>query len=937
MTTPRAGALSAERPFPGLRPFDYSDHNFFFGRDEQFYALYRLIDRSRFTAVVGSSGSGKSSLVRAGLLPLLARENAEGGPRKRVWTDMRPGDAPIAHLGEILAGLSPDDDALSRSELKERVDFHLRRSSFGIAGALAELGDLGASELILIVDQFEELFRFGGRGSSAATGEARSRDEASQFVQLLLEVGRSRARNVHVLLTMRSDFIGDCAMFHGLPEAISASQFLVPSLTRDQLEEVIRGPVAKAGATIGPALVEHLLNDSANEPDQLPVLQHCLRRLWERAGIRLGPTSQDGVAEGRVNDPCPPPRRHLDSGQYEEIGRIAGALSQHADEILANLPGDDLAVEQAFRALAEIDKEGRAIRRALMFPQLLAETGVPREQLCRVLDRFRADDCSFLTPPLSDVAELAADTRIDVGHEALLRRWKRVSGDPDAKLDQSGTALIGWLEAERRDGERYHTLLATAESESAVTQPLAFVERNRDWWNKRPRTKAWAERYGGGFERVEKLFETSLAARQREEGRIQAEAKRQQRQRLRERIALGVMALFCAVTVGLLLMLNRERARTTGSITLALHQAHDIVELVRSDLQAGQVSIAAARSLLVGVKEDFSTLLRLLEERDDTPDIEELGVNYLLSISDISLLLGDTKESFDLASSAEQKAERLAANKPDDPRWQLLLFESIFRIGDYDGGQRKLDDALSEYRRAQVIAKRMASLAPKGPGWQARLIFIDGKVGETLMASRQASDGLWELRAALEIARKLAADEPEKPERQREIASTLDKIGRALAEPPIKDYTGALAQYDEALTILEKLERDSPNDIVLSNLANAHRGKADILRKQDTPAAAEAALAEYARATKIREKLRAKDPSNANWILALGLEYDRVGDLLSTMQRVKEARIAYEKVIDLRRELVSKDSTNSLWKSLLEASQNKFRDLPADAGADSGN
>ena len=83
---------------------------------------------------------------------------------------------------------------------------------------------------------------------------------------------------------MRSDFIGDCARFHGLPEAVCEAQFLVPSLTRDQLDEVIRRPIEKAGATIDPQLVERLLNDCSTEMDQLPVLQHCLSRLWEEAG-----------------------------------------------------------------------------------------------------------------------------------------------------------------------------------------------------------------------------------------------------------------------------------------------------------------------------------------------------------------------------------------------------------------------------------------------------------------------------------------------------------------------------------------------------------------------------------------------------------------------------------------------------------------------------
>ena len=114
---------------------------------------------------------------------------------------------------------------------------------------------------------------------------------------------------------------------------------------------------------------------------------------------------------------------------YQDVGEIAHALSWHADEILAGLAGDELAVEQTFRSLAEIDTEGRIIRRGRQFKELVAESGVPKEKMQTVVDRFRDEDCSFLTPPRSE-GGIEPNTPIDVGHEALLRRWERVSGDP---------------------------------------------------------------------------------------------------------------------------------------------------------------------------------------------------------------------------------------------------------------------------------------------------------------------------------------------------------------------------------------------------------------------------------------------------------------------------------------------------------------------------
>jgi energy-coupling factor transporter ATP-binding protein EcfA2 len=226
-------ALSSERPFPGLRPFEYADHAFFFGREEQCYSLYSLLELSQFVAVVGSSGSGKSSLVRAGLLPLLERETEESLTSSRDaavgrawrWIELRPGNAPLDRLAERLSDLSAPqerEDPLDRAVRRERLGYILRRSSFGLSEALAASDAVAGCALLIVVDQFEELFRYSG------AARQRLQEEGVQFVQLLLEATGGRGRDVHVLITMRSDFIGECAQFYGLPEAVSAANSSSP-------------------------------------------------------------------------------------------------------------------------------------------------------------------------------------------------------------------------------------------------------------------------------------------------------------------------------------------------------------------------------------------------------------------------------------------------------------------------------------------------------------------------------------------------------------------------------------------------------------------------------------------------------------------------------------------------------------------------------------
>jgi hypothetical protein len=270
MPNSRAGSrLGPERPFPGLRPYGFVDHDYFHGRVDQVYALYRLLDRSRFTAVVGTSGSGKSSLVRAGLLPLLQEETDEARTRRWQWFELRPGNTPFARLAAALLEVEPETRRAPDPEIadirRNTIEVLLQRSSFGLRDALRELRELDDYSILIVVDQFEEIFRYAdlsdGEDADPFVRDSRHA-RAAAFVQLLLEASRDRARPIHVMLTMRSDYLGDCALFHDLPEAVAASQFLVPSLTRDQREQAIRGPIEQAGATIEPELVQRLLNES---------------------------------------------------------------------------------------------------------------------------------------------------------------------------------------------------------------------------------------------------------------------------------------------------------------------------------------------------------------------------------------------------------------------------------------------------------------------------------------------------------------------------------------------------------------------------------------------------------------------------------------------------------------------------------------------------
>src|SRR5215216_6998164 len=307
-----------QNPFPGLRPFETDEYRLFFGREGQSDELIARLSRSRFLAVVGTSGSGKSSLIRAGLMPALRggmMKDAGSGWRIAV---MRPGGDPIGNLAAELANkdvLSEAGAGLPDEEAEAVIEATLRSGSLGILNVAREARLGEHDKLLVVVDQFEELFRF------RATHEGGSVDEASAFVKLLLEAAQQRELSIYIVLTMRSDFLGDCAQFQGLPEAINDGQYLIPRMTRDERRFAIVGPVRVARARMTEPLVNRLLNDVGDNPDQLPILQHALMRTWDE---------WRGKGHGHALAHAAGPK--IDVCCYEAIGGMAGALSRHADE-----------------------------------------------------------------------------------------------------------------------------------------------------------------------------------------------------------------------------------------------------------------------------------------------------------------------------------------------------------------------------------------------------------------------------------------------------------------------------------------------------------------------------------------------------------------------------------------------------------------------------
>jgi WD40 repeat protein len=443
-------AFDPNNPFPGLRAFAEGEGDRFFGRRQQIGELAARLAQSNFIAVSGNSGCGKSSLVRAGLLHELNRRAAD--PDGTAWRPviMFPGNQPIANLSKAL---SAELDTVSLDEMRIGLLYgQLKLGGLGLVESVRQARLAPRTRMLLVVDQFEELFRL----------KQADPDEASAFVKLLLNAALDAESPVSVIITLRSDSLGYCADYRGLPEAINQAQYLVPKLTRDQRKEAIVEPVELRSQRITARLVQRILNDVSDDFDDLPVMQHALSRTWNR---------WISVCQGS---------RPIDLEDYVAIGTTSDAISMHADEA-AVATQQQPVVEKVFRAVTECGPNGEAVRRAVSFDQLCGVVGADRRAVEQVVERFRRPDTSFLRPG-QDVP-LASNPIIDISHESLIRQWRR---------------LKDWVRAEAESVAILRRLLDSArryESQDGSLWRGPELREALKWQKREAPTPGWADLY----------------------------------------------------------------------------------------------------------------------------------------------------------------------------------------------------------------------------------------------------------------------------------------------------------------------------------------------------------------------------------------------------------------------------------------------------------
>jgi tetratricopeptide (TPR) repeat protein/energy-coupling factor transporter ATP-binding protein EcfA2 len=810
-------------PFPGLRPFEPDEDHLFFGREEEIDDLLRRLGSQRFLAVVGTSGSGKSSLVRSGLIPSLhSGFIARAGSSWRVAM-LRPGEAPIEHLAEALdrPGVIGDPAGPLADTNRVLLEATLRRGSLGLVQAIRHARLAPGENVLVVVDQFEELFRF--RRSRHIEN---SRDEAVAFVKLLLEAAGQQDIPLYVVLTMRSDFIGDCMEYPGLPEAVNDGLYLVPRMTRDELRSAITGPVAVAGGRIAPRLVLRLLNEIGDDQDQLPLLQHVLMRSWDH-----------WAAQGRPSEP-------IDLEHYEAVGTLRHALSRHAEEAYQEAGSEDAqrGIERIFKALTDTFSDPRGVRRPTSIAELAAVCEVPEARVVEMVEIFRRPGRSFLMPPAT--VPLTSRTVVDLSHESLMRCWTR---------------LIAWAQDERASAALYVRLSREAswfQEGAAGLWSDPELELGLRWKRENRPTAAWARRHDDAFDRAMEFLDRS----ERERDRLRAE---RHAQRLRKwRLAwgsAGVLAALLVVTAYFAITARRERTRAEENLRLANAAVDEM--LAATDHDTARVAAeppemqAFRRELLERAKGFYLAFV------DQDPANEELISQMAaahLRLGHIHRALGDLQEADREYRQAIARFEQLAGSGSANRReYRQALASSYHWLGE---ALRRLSDRYADaeeaYGHALRIQEELATADPGRVDYRQELARTHYNRGILYGVAAPDDDPAFgqsaaDFREAIRLMEPVAQSSADAQPKQ-ELARVYNNLANLLAEND-SSRAEARALYQQAIRMHESLVAgDHRNREYRYELAAFSNNLADLLREQGDR---EAALAANARAIALIDDL----------------------------------------------------------------------------------
>lgn len=590
--------------------------------------IYTKLLNNRFITLIGSSGCGKTSLINCGVIPLARHHHIDGESQWRIIS-FRPGNDPMGNLAVAISeelsasGQLRTDWKTIQSELFDNPD--------GIGAALRRFISNPEEKVLLVIDQFEELFRLAARGKKEIVAAS-----VAKFVGLMVEVIDQPDENIFSIISLRSEYIGECSRYHGLTQLINNSNYLVPELNPENYRKVIEAPVINSGAKIDPQLVSSLLFDLGGRPEQLPAVQHAMMRTFEHWQ--------------KMDDPGRP----VGTSDYDAVGNLNMAMEKHAEETFEALTiREKMICEVMFKTITEKSPDSRGFRNPSSVSTIKNIACCTSEEIYDVIEKFRHPSVCFITPlhwlPLKD------ESMVDLSQEILIKLWDR---------------LNDWVDEEASSSRIY---LRLSEASAMYQQGKTGLWRPPDlqlainWREKYKPTLAWAERYNPAFERAMVYLRTS------ERKFIEEEANKIILQKKRVRTirniasGLGVIALVAISYLFLNIQRRSEADRFAKNAELLMIRA--VTAKVRADsstfaaLEQRDLADSTARIASQKVNDAFVTVkiyedqkLKAEREAAEAKQMEDLALERSDSAERVSIL---ADENARIANEQKIEAQRL--------------------------------------------------------------------------------------------------------------------------------------------------------------------------------------------------------------------------------------------------------------------------------------
>lgn len=391
-------------PFVGLRHFNKEEQHLFFGRKKQIKNILTNLDNSTFTPILGSSGSGKLSLIRSGLIPAIEKWHLINNRNDWKIEILNPRYNPIGNLSECLCNertIGYDSKVTEISNFKAHVSNILKTTKNRISNILTHFSTHTAN-ILLIINQFEEVFKV----TKNENIDLDTTHNSSLFINLLLNTLSSK--KIYTIFSMRSDFIKNCTSFSGLTETLNKRHYTIPRTTDDELREVIIESIKLINAKISASLFELLLSQINNKQDQLPILQHGSKRVvnfWKNESNSKGA---------------------IDIEHYNAIGGLDKALSNPVNEAYNELNSskDKLISKLIFKSLVDVDSNSKDVKRPYKLTHLTKELNISENKIIEIIDIFRSPKIYFLMPLIPQ--GIVREDLIDISHESFMRERDRL-------------------------------------------------------------------------------------------------------------------------------------------------------------------------------------------------------------------------------------------------------------------------------------------------------------------------------------------------------------------------------------------------------------------------------------------------------------------------------------------------------------------------------